>query len=191
MSKEYENKAVTAEMVYVDFDTQVEKRAGGTYDGTNIVYKAFGKINEKGLTTKTFEFKENLRAELEAVNKKGCKFTFNFYREVGGQFWNIDSVVAGHVAQQPRGGATAQASNSFDPNPAAVGQAINLAVELGLAFKYEDFTPNVIRTAIDKYKTLKEEFTSNWEAASKEPSPPPAKKVSSDFADSIEDEVPF
>jgi len=83
MSKEYEKKATTAEMVMVDFDTQVSKRAGGTYEGTNIVFKAF--------------------------------VTLNQYREVGSQFWNIDSVDVGHTAQEapskPSGGSS-QAFNS-------------------------------------------------------------------------------
>ena len=194
MSKEYEKKAVTAEMVMVDFDTQIEKRAGGTYEGTNIIFKAFGKVNEKGFTTKSYEFKKELRAQLEAVNKKGTLFTLNYYREVGGQFWNIDSVEPGHAAKQaPAGGQTAS-SEGYNgvPNPAAVGQAINLAVELGLAKSYEGFTPNVIRNAIDCYKTLKEEFTANWEAATKEPSPPPVQKAAAVGHDSFDDgDIPF
>jgi len=115
MSKEYEKKATTAEMVMVDFDTQVSKRAGGTYEGTNIVFKAFGKVNEKGFTTKTYEFKPELRAQLEAVNTPKTLFTLNQYREVGSQFWNIDSVDVGHTAQEapskPSGGSS-QAFNS-------------------------------------------------------------------------------
>jgi len=198
--KEYEKKAVTAEMVMVDFDTQIEKRAGGTYEGTNIIFKAFGKVVEKGFTTKSYEFKPELRTQLEAVNKKGTLFTLNYYREVGGQFWNIDSIRRGHAAKQSpaSGSSTGQTASSggFNggPNPAAVGQAINLAVELGLAKSYEAFTANVVRDAIDKYKTLKEEFTNNWEAATKEPSPPPVQKAAHVGHDSFpldDDDIPF
>ena len=191
MTKEYENKAVQAEMVMVDFDTQVEKRAGGTYDGTNIMYKAFGKVNEKGITTKTFEFKPDLRGQLESVNKKGTKFTLNFYREVGGQFWNINDVQEGHVAQQgsPQGvagGQPAQASSFSGVNPAAVGQAINLAVD-ALGYKHSDLTDvNKVRKAIIWYKEVKELFSDNWEAADKEPTPQVQKNE--EFAT---DSIPF
>ena len=64
-------------------------------------------------------------------------------------------------------------------------------MELGLAKSYEGFTPNVIRNAIDKYKTLKEEFTANWEAATKEPSPPPVQKAAAVGHDSFDDDIPF
>ena len=170
--KEYEYKAVTAEMVMVDFDTQIQKRAGGTYEGTNIMFKAFGKVNEKGFTTKTYEFKPELRAQLEAVNKKGTLFTLNYFREAGGQFWNINDVQEGHAARDasPSGAAQPQASFS-GVNPAAVGQAINLAVD-ALGYKHADLTDvNKVRKAIIWYKEVKELFSDNWEAADKEPTP--------------------
>jgi len=194
-NKEYEKKATTAEMVMVDFDTQVEKRkksdgsSNGSYEGTNIIFKAFGKVNEKGFTTKTYEFKPELRAQLEAVNKPKALFTLNQYREVGGQFWNIDSVDVGHTAQEapskPSGGSS-QAFNS-GVNPAAVGQAINLAVD-ALGYKHGDLQDvNKVRKAIDWYKEVKELFTDNWEAADKEPSPPLSAKEDAQF----EEDIPF
>ena len=198
MAKEYERKSITAEMIMVDFDTQIEKRGGGSYEGTNILFKAFGKVNEKGLHSKTFEFKPELRAQLEAVQKKGTLFTLNQYREVGGQFWNVDSVDAGHTIEQPAfndntsgrknipaGGTPQQAQGySQGPNPAAVGQAINLAADV-LGFKAKDFSDvNKVREAIIWYKATKDIFSDNWEAADKEPQP----KVDESPQ---EDDVPF
>jgi len=186
MAKEYETKAVTAEMIMVDFDTQVEKRAGGTYDGTNILFKAFGKVNEKGFTTKSYDFKPELRAQLEAVNKKGTPFTLNYYREVGGEFWNINSVVPGHAEQGvPDAAAAAKGGNDF-VNPAAVGQAMNLAVELGVCKSYADMAdPDKVREAIIAYKAAKLIFTDLWEPAVKEPQP----KVQENVIDN--DDIPF
>lgn len=193
MTKEYEYKAVQAEMVMVDFDTQVAKRAGGTYEGTNIMFKAFGKVNEKGFTTKTYEFKPELRAQLETVNKKGTKFTLNYFREAGGQFWNINDVQEGHA---PREATQAQAAGggsfSNGPNPAAVGQAMNLAVELGMCKSYADMAdPNKVREAIICYKAAKALFSDLWEPAVKEPQPKVRENENEGFSDSFNDDVPF
>jgi hypothetical protein len=171
MSKEFETKAIEGELVMVDFDTKVEKRAGGTYDGTNIIFKAFGKVNEKAFTTKTFEFKPALREQLESIGS-GEAFTLHQYREVGSQFWNVDSVEKGHTAKRsmpaasPQGSAPSN-SGSF-VNPAAVGQAINLAVSLGLVKTYQEFSPETVANAIASYKAVTDQFTKAWDSAKPE-----------------------
>lgn len=181
--KEYENKSINAEMIMVDFDTQIEKRVKGTYyKGTNIIYKAFGKVNEKGITTKTFEFKPDLRAQLEAVNQKGTKFTLNMYREVGGQFWNLDSVQPGHAQQQQSVGNSVSSSSASGVNPAEVGQCINLAVSLGLVNSYAEFNTNKIKDAIKSYKETRKQFESLWDEAVKEAAPK---------AQDADEDVPF
>ena len=167
MSKEFETKAIEGELVMVDFDTKVEKRAGGTYDGTNIIFKAFGKVNEKAFTTKTFEFKPALREQLESIGS-GEAFTLHQYREVGSQFWNVDSVEKGHTAKRSMPAASPQASvptnsGSF-VNPAAVGQAINLAVSLGLVKTYQEFSPETVANAIASYKAVTDQFTKAWDS---------------------------
>ena len=179
MGKEFENKAIEGELVMVDFDTKIEKRAGGTYEGTNIIFKAFGKVNEKAFTTKTFEFKPALREQLEGLSN-GDAFTLHQYREVGSQFWNVDSVEKGHTAKRsmpaasPQGNAPAAQGGKPDPygsgyvNPAAVGQAINLAVSLGLVKNYTDFTPETIAEAIAYYKKVTDEVTKAWDSATPE-----------------------
>lgn len=172
MGKEFENKSIEGELVMVDFDTKIEKRAGGTYDGTNIIFKAFGKVNEKAFTTKTFEFKPALREQLESIGS-GEAFTLHQYREVGSQFWNVDSVEKGHTAERSMPAASPQASappsqgGSF-VNPAAVGQAINLAVSLGLVKNYADFTPETIAEAIAYYKKVTDEVTKAWDGVQPE-----------------------
>lgn len=159
MSKKYENKAINAELIMVDFDTQVQKRNGGTYEGTTILYKAFGKPQDKSFTTKTFEFKPDLRGQLESLKPKD-KFTLNLYREEGGQFWNVDSVTKGHTEQKrssPSANTASQGSASFGgPNPAAVGQVLNLAVELGLIKSLDDLQDvNKARSVVAQVKAAK------------------------------------
>lgn len=183
MGKEFENKAIEGELVMVDFDTKIEKRAGGTYDGTNIIFKAFGKVNEKAFTTKTFEFKPALREQLESLSS-GEAFTLHQYREVGSQFWNVDSVEKGHTAKRsmpaarPQASAPATQGGSF-VNPAAVGQAINLAVSLGLVKTYQEFSPETVANAIASYKAVTEQFTKAWDGVS------PCESVEFD------DDIPF
>lgn len=176
-SKQYEYKAVQAEMVMVDFDTQVSKRAGGSYDGTNIMFKAFGKVNEKGFTTKTYEFKPELRAQLEAVNKKGTLFTLNYFREAGGQFWNINDVQEGHVAKDasPSGNAQAQGSaSSFSggsPQGFEVGQLLNIMVEQTGGDFNKILDANFVREQIVNFKRSRELIEKLWDASDKEPTP--------------------
>jgi len=186
MAKKYENKSINCEMVMVDFDTQVEKRAGGTYDGTLIIYKAFNKVNEKGITTKTFEFKPDLRAQLEAVNKKGTKFTMNLYREEGGQFWNLNDVQPGHQQQQQSTnyGNSVQAQGADGINYPELGQCMNMAVSLGLVNSYAEFNTNKIRDAIKAYKETKAQFVELWLEASKPKEEPKSEPVD-------EDDLPF
>jgi len=185
MGKEYENQATNGTMVMVEFDADIKKKDGGTYKGTNIIYKSEkGELRNKGFTTKTYEFKPQLRGELESISG-GEEFTLNQYREVGSKFWNVNSVEKGHKAgghqpsASPQGNAPPAFSNggSF-VNPAAVGQAINLAVSLGLVKNYTDFTPETIAEAIAYYKAVTDQFTEAWDSAK---------------ADSIEfdDDIPF
>ena len=200
MSKEYEKQIKLGEMIRVKFDTDVKyAQKDGTYKGTIVQYEdvKFNKTDKLSITQQTFSIKKNLRSELEAVSEPDTKFTIHQYREVGAQYWNTDKVTQGHTTLDAPAPSSARGKTIRDggfnngPNPAAVGQAINLAVELGLAKSYEGFTPNVIRNAIDKYKTLKEEFTANWEAATKEPSPPPVQKAAAVGHDSFDEDCPF
>lgn len=177
MSKQYEHKAINAELVLVQFDTQLKKRTGGSYPGTKLVYNAFDKINEKGIHEKTFEFKPELRGQLEALQPND-KFTLNMYREEGTQFWNIDSVTKGHTQQRSSSSGTGQArtqqgstsSSSYSSvNPAEVGQCLNLAVQLGVAKTYDELSnPSVMATAIALYKGVKKQYTDNWDKAQEE-----------------------
>lgn len=195
MSKKYENKSINAELVAVQFDIDIQKRNGGTYKGTKIIYNAFGKINEKAFTTKTFEFKPDLRGQLESLSS-GDKFTLNLYREEGAQFWNVDSVTKGHTEQQrPSPSANAsQGSASFGgPNQAELGQAINLAVHLGLAKKPNDLlNREVAIEAITMLKGAKELFEELWDFSeqSNEQNQQAAQSHSEPAGD-FDDDIPF
>jgi hypothetical protein len=169
MSKQYENQATNGTMVMVEFDADIKKQDGGTYKGTNIIYKSEkGELRNKGFTTKTYEFKPQLRGELESISG-GEAFTLNQYREVGSKFWNVNSVEKGHNAESnkpsasPQGNAPASSNSGF-VNPAAVGQAINLAVSLGLVKTYQEFSPETVANAIASYKAVTDQFTKAWDS---------------------------
>jgi len=192
--KEYEHKAINAELVMVDFDTDIPKRAGGSYQGTNIVYKAFNKVNEKGFTTKTFEFKPELRSQLEALSPKD-KFTLNMYKEKDSKFWNVDSVAPGHVQQHSPSSTPAQGSApSFDsnaPNPAAVGQVLNLALDLKLVSSIDElFNPVKAREVVAKVKAAKEAIASVWNEEIFEEDEK-AKHSSHSHTQELNDDIPF
>lgn len=195
MSKKYENKAINAELVAVQFDIDIQKRNGGTYKGTKIIYNAFGKINEKAFTTKTFEFKPDLRGQLESLSS-GDKFTLNLYREEGAQFWNVDSVIKGHTEQQrPSPSANAsQGSASFGgPNPAAVGQVLNLAVELGLIKSLDDLQDvNKARSVVAQVKAAKAAIAAVYDDDVKqEEQNQQAAQSHSEPAGGFDDDLPF
>lgn len=71
------------------------------------------------------------------------------------------------------------------PNPAEVGQAMNLAVQLNPDVKqYSDFNnQDIIRGAIIDYRNLKKQFTDLWDVALNEPQP--------GVNDSFDDDIPF
>jgi hypothetical protein len=171
MSKEYENQATNGTMVMVEFDADIKKKDGGTYKGTNIIYKSEkGELRNKGFTTKTFEFKPELRSQLQSIGG-GEEFTLNQYREVGSQFWNVNSVEKGHSTPQPTSkpqASSAAAQGGSFVNPAAVGQAINLAVSLGLVKTYQEFSPETVANAIASYKAVTDQFTKAWDSAKSE-----------------------
>jgi hypothetical protein len=186
MSKQYENQATNGTMVMVEFDTDIIKQDKSTYKGTNIIYKSEkGELRNKGFTTKTYEFKPQLRGELESISG-GEAFTLNQYREVGSKFWNVNSVEKGHTAKRSMPAASPQASppaaqgGSF-VNPAAVGQAINLAVSLGLVKTYQEFSPETVANAIASYKAVTDQFTKAWDSA---------KPEDVEFGD-FDDDIPF
>ena len=181
---EYENKEFNAEIVAVKRDTQLQKRNGGTYPGTELIYEAFNQINKKGIHEKTFEIKPELKAQIDALNP-GDKVTIKFYRKTGDQYWNLSSITQGQTAQRGTGASQKPyKANNDSPNPAAVGQALNLAVELGLAKTFEELLrPEVARAAIDSYKEAKELYAKLWDAPVVEKKEAPAP--------SAEEDVPF
>jgi len=80
------------------------------------------------------------------------------------------------------------------PNPAAVGQAMNLAVELGVCKSYADMaSPDKVREAIIAYKAAKLLFSDLWEPATKEPQPKVRENETqaAGFNDSFDDDIPF
>lgn len=127
--KEYENKSVNITIKMADSETQVDKRAGGTYPGAEIIYTGGGTTENKtkGIHEKSFQWKPELKVAIDKM-KKGDKYTMNMYREVDTPFWNVDSFVEGHQD------APKQSNNSFsgkkDFSGVETGHAINAARNL-------------------------------------------------------------
>lgn len=200
MSKNYERKAIEIVVVSADSDTQVEKHGGGTYPGAEIIYKAFGKTETKGIHANTFKFKPEVKAQIDAMTPKS-KWTMNLYREEGGKFWNVDSFVEGHGHAKPSSsssGNQSQGSASFNadsPNPAAVGQVLNLAIEMKLIKKLDDLQDaNVARSVVAQVKAAKEAIAAVWNDAEKqheEEIHSSNSRTDNSQSDGFNDDVPF
>lgn len=193
MAKEYEHKNINAELVVVQFDTDIKKRDGGSYKGTKIIYNAFDKVNEKGIHESTFEFKPELRGQLESLNS-GDAFTLRMYREKGAKFWNVDSVTKGHVNTRSSEGQarTQQGSPSSDDfvSPAAVGQVLRLAVELKLVKSLDDFqdlgkTREIVKKVQAAKKAIEQVWSTDPEPASEQ------RNTGPDSDEGFDDDIPF
>lgn len=115
----------------------------------------------------------------------------NFKYEQNGDFKNIKKPTF-EVTQKgestPPAARTnvAQGSASSGVNPAAVGQCLNIGLELGILNKDNLFDPNAQREAIITYKKVKDELTNLWDAADNEPSPGAQENINE-----FDDAVPF
>lgn len=100
---------------------------------------------------------------VEELNK-GDEIEFSF--NVNGDFQNVKKASVEVTKKAPVTESTApikQIYISGSPNPAEVGQCINLAVQLGLADSYEALLDtDTMVNAIYLYKETKEQFTKNW-----------------------------
>ena len=97
----------------------------------------------------------------------------------------------GSSSSPPAGKTKAQgsASQSFGgPNPAAVGQCLNIALELGILNAKNLDDPNAQREAIITYKKVKDELTALWDAADNEPQPGVQEN---ETQDNFDDDIPF
>jgi hypothetical protein len=128
----YDRQQINAEIISAQAETIVTKKDGGTYPGAEIIFKAFGEVKSIGIHEKAFGFKPELKRQVEALSQ-GQKATINRYRKQGEKFWNVDSIVDGHVQKQAQSSGNTAKNFSGSVNPAAIGQAINLAVDSGLS----------------------------------------------------------
>lgn len=68
--------------------------------------------------------------------------------------------------------AIEKAKGKATPNPSEVGQALNIAIHLGVFKTVQDaLDPNNQREAIINYRTIKDSMTALWDAAVNEPQP--------------------
>jgi len=180
---DYEYKDITAKLISVDTDAVIDKKGGGTYKGAEIIYKMNGAVYSKGIHEKTFEFKGDLKGQLESL-KGGGDFTIHLYKKSGNQYWNVDSVENGHVHKSNSSGSS-KPSYDTGVNHAAEGQAINLAVSLGMVKSYSDFSKSTIIEAIKNYKDIKAKFTQLWDTEEKQEQQAQQEQPVSD------DDIPF
>lgn len=185
----WEKDEINAEILAVQFDVDLKKQDGSTYKGARVMYTAFDKPNTKSIPQSQLDKNVDLKAQLSTCNP-GDSVTVYRYRMEGAKLWNWSEVKKGHMAQRsqaPRQETQQEQATSqggFNPNPAAVGQALNLAIELGLAKNYKQLLdPSVAREAIDKYKQAKDLYAELWDA--------PVAKTNTQQQEEIEEEIPF
>lgn len=175
----YERKEINAEIVSAQASTNVAKKNGGTYPGAEIIYKAFGQVNQKGIHEKSFDFKPELKGQIESLSP-GQKVTINMYRKEGDQFWNVDSIVDGHVQKQAQSSGNTAKNFSGSVNPAAIGQAINLGIDSGLSLD-DLLDPAKAKAIWDKLEAVKKVMNDVAEGkaaeAPKAETPPPVDEM--------------
>lgn len=102
---------LTGTFVEVEFDANVEKRAGGTYNGFRVTYKDNkGEYQTMVKTMKTLEVTPGLRAGLDSL-KAGEAFTIERKRD--GDFLNPTKAYVG----QPVGGSEPAPAKVYTPGP--------------------------------------------------------------------------
>jgi hypothetical protein len=149
----YDRQQINAEIISAQAETIVTKKDGGTYNGAEIIFKAFGEVKSIGIHEKAFGFKPELKSQIESLSQ-GQKATINRYRKQGDKFWNVDSIVDGHVQKQAPVSGNAAKNFSGSVNPAAIGQAINLGIDAGLSL--DDLLDHAKAKAIwDKLEAVK------------------------------------
>jgi len=82
---------ITGEVVKVELDIDVPYATkSGTYSGSRLTFRAFGKVNEQCFTSKTLEFNPHLREVLEEL-EEGDKFLM--VKEKKGKYNNVKEII--------------------------------------------------------------------------------------------------
>ena len=90
-------------VVSVESNVSIEKRAGGSYQGTRFTFRdSGGKLTEQNFTSQSLKYNPSLGSALNNLNA-GDSFTMT--KEKQGEFWNVTSIRAG-------GSSTASASGN-------------------------------------------------------------------------------
>jgi hypothetical protein len=121
---------------------------------------------------------------------KGDEIEFMY--ETNGKYKNVNkkSITRTSVGSGQSAPAQQQsAQTSSDPNPAAVGQVINLALETGLVKSIDDLLdPVKAREAVKKVRAAKEVVASVWD---KDLSPVQKPVQEAVQEDQFDDDIPF
>ena len=97
-------------VVSVESNVSIEKRAGGSYQGTRFTFRDNGgKLTEQNFTSQALKYNQSLGS---ALNNLNAGDTFTMTKEKQGEFWNVTSIV--------RGGSSGSSGSS--PIPVAAGQ---------------------------------------------------------------------
>lgn len=107
---------ILGQVVTVEMDIEIEKQAGGSYQGARLTYRADGKIQEQAFHNNVLKFNPKIKNILSEL-KSGETITITKDKKEGEKFWNVTSIVRG-VAEYdtPKvAGATSSPSTTASP----------------------------------------------------------------------------
>lgn len=105
---------VRGQVVSVNLDVEIPKKAGGTYTGSQLAYRnsANGKLEEQNFTSQTLKYNPSIKT---ALGNLSTGDNFVMVKEKEGDFWNVKSVTKAGEATV----ATAEPSSGKSYQPQA------------------------------------------------------------------------
>lgn len=133
----------TGIVISVDVDVQIPKKNGGTYPGTQLIYKnKKGEIKNKAFHSNVLKFNEELK---KALDNLGPGEHFIMTQEKEGEFWNVKSLVKIDGSQVASNNTTNIKGGVMDDNRQALivrqnvlGHAVNILTKNEKVIRIED-----------------------------------------------------
>jgi len=84
---------ITGTVVSVELGIEIQKQAGGVYQGSRLTYRdVAGSIKEQCFTAQTLKYSPAIKV---ALGNLSAGEQFNMVKEKEGEFWNVKSLTAG------------------------------------------------------------------------------------------------
>ena len=171
-------------VISIEHNTQIKKKAGGTYPGTQLVYKTSdGEIRSQALHENVLKYNEELAKALKALEATDA---FEMVKEKDGEYWNVISIKKLFGAKSMDVGTNASnvraANNSNDDNRQRLIVRQNV---LGHAIKMLSYNEAEVSayTVTDLASQL-EEFVFTGKMQTK-------KEKATEALEELEDDVPY